>query len=96
MTYLDYLQIPENVAKLEDFYAFGVVSNAQYIHAQVLLEYIKLRDEHPKMSDDDCAFLLSRNPHYALTDGSIKNIIKKAKRKRKTQYSIVLKGKLNS
>ena len=84
MTYLDYLQIPENVAKLEDFYAFGVVSNAQYIHAQVLLEYIKLRDEHPKMSDDDCAFLLSCNPHYALTDGSIKNIIKKAKSKRKT------------
>ena len=83
MTYLDYLQIPENVAKLEDFYAFGAVSNAQYVHAQVLLSYIKLRDEHPKMSDD-CAFLLSRNPHYALTDGSIKNIIKKAKRKRKT------------
>ena len=84
MTYLDYLQIPENVAKLEDFYAFGVVSNAQYVHAQVLLAYIKLRDEHPKMSDDDCAFLLSRNPHYALTNGSIKNIIKKAKRKRNT------------
>ena len=51
MTYLDYLQIPENVAKLEDFYAFGVVSNAQYVHAQVLLAYIKLRDEHPKMTN---------------------------------------------
>ena len=84
MTYLEYLQMPETVAKLEELYAFGVVSDAQYVHAQVLLAYIKLRDEHPKMSDDDCAFLLSRNPHYALTDGSIKNIIKKAKRKRKT------------
>ena len=84
MTYLEYLQMSETVAKLEELYAFGVVSNAQYVHAQVLLAYIKLRNEHPKMSDDDCAFLLSRNPHYALTDGSIKNIIKKAKRKRKT------------
>ena len=85
MTYLEYLQIPENVAKLEEFYAFGVVSNAQYVHAQVLLAYVKLRNEHPKMSDDDCAYVLSGNPHYALTDGSIKNIIKTAKRKRKNK-----------
>jgi hypothetical protein len=83
MNYLDYLQSPENVAKLEEFYALGVVSEAQYVHASVLLEYIKLRQDDPKITDDECAYLLSNNPHYALTDGSIKNIIKKAKKDRK-------------
>ena len=83
MTYLEYLQLPENVAKLDDFYAFGIVSNAQYVHAQILLQYIKMRQDNPKISDDECAFILSCNPSYALSDGSILNIIKKAKKDKK-------------
>ena len=81
MTYLEYLQLPENVAKLEDFYAFGVVSNAQYIRSKLLLAYIDMRQRHSKISDSECAFQLSMNPQYALSEGSILQIIKWAKRR---------------
>ena len=80
MTYLDYLQVPENVAHLELLYHFGVISEARYTHNKILLAYIDLRQQHPKISDTECAYLLSSNPQYALSLDSVLRIIKWAKR----------------
>ncbi len=81
MTYLSYLQVPGNVAKLEELYAFGVISRARYTHCQVLLAYMKLRQQHVGISDTECAYCLSENPQYALSEDSILRVIKWAKRK---------------
>ena len=81
MTYLSYLQLPENVAIIEELYAFGVISRARYTHSQILLAYIDMRQQDPKTSDMECAFRLSKNPQYALSEDSILRIIKWAKRK---------------
>ena len=81
MTYLEYLQHPDNVASLRELHAFGVVSKAQYVRSEILLAYIDLRQQHTKISDWECAFQLSMNPRYALSDGSILQIIKWAKRR---------------
>ena len=81
MTYLSYLQVPGNVAKLEELYAFGVISNARYTHSQILLAYIDMRQQDPKISDLECAYRLSNNPQYALSEDSILRVIKWAKRK---------------
>lgn len=81
MTYLSFLQLPENVAKIEELYAFGVISNARYTHSKVLLAYIDMRHQQPKISDMECAYRLSKNPQYALSEDSILRIIKWAKRK---------------
>ena len=81
MTYLSYLQLPENVAIMEELYAFGVISRARYTHSQVLLAYIDMRQQDPKTSDMECACRLSKNPQYALSEDSILRIIKWAKRK---------------
>lgn len=81
MTYLEYLQLPDSMASLKKFYAFGVVSKAQYVRSELLLAYIELRQQSPKPSDLECAFQLSMNPQYALSEGSILQIIKWAKRK---------------
>lgn len=81
MTYLQYLQVQENLAKLDELYAFGVVSEARYTHSKMLLVYIDMRQQQPKISDVECAYRLSRNPQYALSDDSILRIIKWAKRK---------------
>lgn len=81
MTYLEYLQLPDSVASLKEFYAFGVVSKAQYIRSELLLAYIDLRQQYSKISNSDCAFQLSKNPQYALSEGSILQIIKWAKRR---------------
>lgn len=81
MTYLSYLQLPENVAIIEELYAFGVISRARYTHSQVLLAYIDMRQQDPKTSDMECACRLSKNPQYALSEDSILRIIKWAKRK---------------
>ena len=81
MTYLEYLQLPDSVASLNKFYAFGVVSEAQYIRSELLLAYIDLRQQSPRPSDSECGYLLSKNPYYALSEGSILQIIKWAKRK---------------
>lgn len=37
MTYLEYLQLPDSMASLREFYSFGVVSKAQYIRSELLL-----------------------------------------------------------
>ena len=81
MTYLSYLQLPENVAIMEELYAFGVISRARYTHSQILLAYIDMRQQDPKTSDMECACRLSKNPQYALSEDSILRIIKWAKRK---------------
>lgn len=81
MTYLSYLQLPENVAIIEELYAFGVISRARYTHSQILLAYIDMRQQDPKTSDMECACRLSKNPQYALSEDSILRIIKWAKRK---------------
>ena len=81
MTYLEYLQLPENMASLKKFYAFGVVSKAQYVRSELLLAYIDMRQQYAKISDSECAFKLSKNPRYALSEGSILQIIKWAKRR---------------
>ena len=81
MTYLSYLQLPENVAIIEELYAFGVISRARYTHSQILLAYIDMRQQNPKTSDMECACRLSKNPQYALSEDSILRIIKWAKRK---------------
>jgi hypothetical protein len=81
MTYLEYLQLPDSVASLKKLYAFGVVSEAQYIRSELLLAYIDLRQQSPRPSDSECAYLLSKNPYYALSEGSILQIIKWAKRR---------------
>ena len=81
MTYLSYLQLPENVAIMEELYAFGVISRARYTHSQILLAYIDMSQQGPKTSDMECACRLSKNPQYALSEDSILRIIKWAKRK---------------
>lgn len=81
MTYLSYLQLPDNVAIIEELYAFGVISRARYTHSQILLAYIDMRQQDPKTSDMECACRLSKNPQYALSEDSILRIIKWAKRK---------------
>ena len=81
MTYLSYLQLPENVAIMEELHAFGVISRARYTHSQILLAYIDMRQQDPKTSDMECACRLSKNPQYALSEDSILRIIKWAKRK---------------
>lgn len=81
MTYLSFLQLPENVAKIEELYAFGVISSARYTHSKVLLAYIDMRQQQPKISDMECAYRLSKNPQYALSEDSILRIIKWSKRK---------------
>ena len=81
MTYLEYLQLPDSMASLREFYAFGVVSKAQYIRSELWLAYIDMRQRHSKISDSECAFQLSKNPQYALSEGSILQIIKWAKRR---------------
>ena len=81
MTYLSFLQLPENVAIIEELYAFGIVSCARYTHTQILLAYIDMRQQDPKISDIECAYRLSKNPQYALSEDSILRIIKWAKRK---------------
>lgn len=81
MTYLSFLQLPENVAKIEELYAFGVISKARYTHSKVLLAYIDMRQQDPKISDLECAYRLSKNPQYALSEDSILRIIKWSKRK---------------
>ena len=81
LTYLEYLQLPDSMASLREFYAFGVVSKAQYIRSGLLLAYIDLRQQYAKISDSECAFLLSQDPQYALSEGSIMQIIKWAKRR---------------
>ena len=81
MTYLEYLQLPDSMASLREFYSFGVVSKAQYIRSELLLTYIDMRQRHSKISDSECAFQLSKNPQYALSEGSILQIIKWAKRR---------------
>ena len=81
MTYLSYLQLPENVAIMEELYAFGVISRARYTHSQILLAYIDMRQQDPKTSDMECACRLSKNPQYAPSEDSILRIIKWAKRK---------------
>ena len=81
MTYLSYLQLPENVAIIEELYTFGVISRARYTHSQILLAYIDMREQDPKTSDMECACRLSKNPQYALSEDSILRIIKWAKRK---------------
>ena len=82
MTYLEFLQMPENVAILKALYAFGTVSKARYTHSEVLLAYIAMRKQQAKISDVECAYLLSRNPQYALSEDSILRIIKLAKREK--------------
>ena len=81
MTYLSFLQWPENVAIIEELYAFGVVSRARYTHSQILLAYIDMRQHDPKICDIECAYRLSKNPQYALSEDSILRIIKWAKRR---------------
>ena len=81
MTFLSFLQWPANVAIIEELYAFGVISNARYTHSQILLAYIDMRQQDPKISDLECAYRLSKNPQYALSEDSILRIIKWAKRK---------------
>lgn len=81
MTYLSYLQLPENVAIIEELYAFGIISRARYTHSQILLAYIDMRQQDLKTSDMECACRLSKNPQYALSEDSILRIIKWAKRK---------------
>ena len=81
MTYLSFLQLPENVAIIEELYAFGIVSCARYTHTQILLAYIDMRQQDPKICDIECAYRLSKNPQYALSEDSILRIIKWAKRK---------------
>ena len=81
MTYLEYLQLPDSVASLKELYAFGVISRARYTHCQVLLAYMKLRQQHVGISDTECAYCLSENPQYALSEDSILRVIKWAKRK---------------
>ena len=81
MTYLSFLQLPENVAIIEELYAFGIVSRARYTHTQILLAYIDMRQQDPKICDIECAYRLSKNPQYALSEDSILRIIKWAKRR---------------
>ena len=64
MTYLSFLQWPANVAIIEELYAFGVISNARYTHSQILLAYIDMRQQDPKICDIECAYRLSKNPQY--------------------------------
>ena len=66
MTYLEYLQLPDSVASLNELYAFGVVSKAQYIRSELLLAYIDLRQQYSKISDSDCAFQLSTQHRKAV------------------------------
>ena len=80
MTYLEYLKQPNIVALLTELYAFGVVSKAQYVHCRLLLAYIDMRERNGKMSDSECAYQLSQDPQYALSEGSILQVIKWAKR----------------
>ena len=81
MTYLSFLQLPENVAIIEELYAFGVISRARYTHSQILLAYIDMRQQDPRICDMECAYRLSKNPQYALSEDSILRIIKWAKRR---------------
>ena len=81
MMYLSFLHLPENVAIIEKLYTFGVISRARYTHSQILLAYIDIRQQDPKICDLECAYRLSKNPQYALSEDSILRIIKWAKRR---------------
>ena len=81
MTYLSFLQLPENVAIIEELYAFGVISRARYTHSQILLAYIDMRQQDPRICDMECAYRLSKNLQYALSEDSILRIIKWANQK---------------
>ena len=81
MTYLDYLQVPDNVAHLELLYTFGIISEARHTHSKILLAYLDMRQQYPKLSDMEYAYRLSKNPQYALSEDSILRIIKWARRK---------------
>lgn len=54
---------------------------ARYTCCQILLAYIDMRQQDPKISDLECAYRLSKNPQYALSEDSILRIIKWSKRK---------------
>ena len=81
MTYLSFLKLPKNVAIIEELYAFGVISRARYTHSLILLAYIDMRQQDPRICDMECAYRLSKNPQYALSEDSILRIIKWAKRR---------------
>ena len=53
----------------------------RYTHSQILLAYLDMRQHDPKICDIDCAYRLSKNPQYALSEDSILQIIKWAKRR---------------
>lgn len=80
MTFIEYLQQPNTMTQIQLLYQFGVVKQAQYVHCQILLEYIELRTKHVKISDKECAIILAGNPHYALSEDRIADIIKHAKK----------------
>ena len=80
MTFIEYLHQPDSMAQIQLLYQFGVVKQAQYVHCQILLKYIELRKKHVKISDKECAIILAENPHYALSEDRIADIIKHAKK----------------
>ena len=80
MTFIEYLQQPDSMAQIQLLYQFGVVKQAQYVHCQVILAYVELHKSHVKITDKECAIILAENPHYALSEDRIADIIKHAKK----------------
>lgn len=80
MTFIEYLHQPDSMAQIQLLYQFGVVKQAQYVHCQVILAYIEIQTKSAKITDKECAIILAENPHYALSEDRIADIIKHAKK----------------
>ena len=80
MTFIEYLKQPGVMAQIKQLYAYGVVKQAQYVHCQIILAYIDLQTKYQKITDKKCVIILAQNPHYALSEDRIADIIKHAKK----------------
>ena len=55
--------------------------NVCQVKIVTLLADIDMRQQEPRISDMECAYRLSKNPQYALSEDSILRIIKWSKRR---------------